>query len=69
MFDQNKSLFASKTIWGALLAIAAPVVGMAGYTMTAADQAEIVTLVTSAMSLVGGAVALWGRITATKRIG
>ena len=65
----TKSFLTSKTIWGGLLAIAAPAIGILGYTITPADQAAIVAVATSLASAVGGALTIWGRIKATKRIG
>ena len=63
-----KNFFASKTIWGALLAVTAGVLSMAGYTVSPEDQASLLELVAGGGSLIGGALALYGRIKATKRI-
>lgn len=49
--------------------MAAPLAGWLGYTVSSADQAEIAALVSAAISVIGGALAIWGRIKATKRIG
>lgn len=68
MFEQ-KSIFRSKTFWGGITAILAPLLGMVGYSVTPADMAEIVTLVTAILSAGGGILAIFGRIKATKRIG
>lgn len=65
----TKSLLASRTVWGALLAILASGLGLLGYTVTPADQVEAVAIGTSLVSAIGGAIALYGRIKATKRIG
>lgn len=72
----TKSLLASTTIWGAALSIAAAAAGIAGYSISAADQAQALDLIGQVFSLwdriaviVGGAVAIWGRIRATHRIG
>lgn len=68
MFD-TKPFLKSTTIWGALLAILASGLGLLGYTVTPADQVEAVAIGTSLVSAIGGAIALYGRIKATKRIG
>jgi hypothetical protein len=67
MYD-NKSLFASKAVWGGAVAILAGVASLLGYTVDPAAQTSIVELATGVASLVGGALAVWGRIKATKRI-
>ena len=64
-----KNLLASKTIWGALLAVAAGVLSMAGYTISADDQATLTGLVSGAGATIGGLLALYGRIKASKKIG
>ncbi len=69
MFEEAKSMLMSRTIWGALVALMASGAGLAGYTVSAADQASILTLLTSLAGLAGSAVAIWGRIVATKRLG
>lgn len=75
--DQNtKAWWQSTGVWGSLVAIVASGAGFAGYVITPDDQATIVTGVEQAVhiglevsSFIGGAVALWGRIRATKAIG
>lgn len=64
-----KSPLQSKTVWGGLVAILAAVAGFLGYSIAPADQAALINLVADAVTLAAGAVAIWGRITATKRIG
>lgn len=69
MFEDSKSAFRSKTIWGGLMAIAAPLLGLLGYSLSPADQAEIVAAVSAIFGAVGGLITIYGRLTATKRIG
>ena len=64
-----KSLFASKTFWGALVAVAAGVIGLFGYAVTPEDQAWLVDSIAAAGAIVGGLVAVYGRVKASKRIG
>ncbi len=64
-----KSALASKGVWGGIVAVIAGVLGLLGYTLTPADQLDLVGLLSAIVSAVGGIVAIWGRIVATKRIG
>ncbi|MDR3373157.1 MAG: hypothetical protein P4L98_05445 [Ancalomicrobiaceae bacterium] len=72
----TKSLFASTTIWGAALSVVAAAAGLAGYSVSADDQAQALDLIGQIVPLwdrivviIGGGVAIWGRIKATRRIG
>jgi hypothetical protein len=65
---EAKSLFASKTFWGAIIAIAASLAGMAGYTFGEADQQALVEIITTVGTSVGGLLAIYGRVKATKPI-
>jgi hypothetical protein len=67
MYDV-KSLFASKTIWGGIIALIASAAAIWGYSITPADQAQIVELITSIGGLIGSVIAIYGRIVATKKI-
>ena len=53
-----KSLLASKTIWGALIALLAGALSLLGYQLAPADQAELVNLASGLGAAVGGAVAI-----------
>ena len=67
MYDV-KSFFASKTIWGGLIALVASAAAIWGYSITAADQAQIVELITGIGGSIGSVLAIYGRIVATKKI-
>ena len=67
--DGFKSLLSSKTIWGALVAMFAGGLSLAGYSISAEDQALSLDLIAGAASTFGGAFAIYGRVKATKRIG
>lgn len=69
MFDNQKSFFASRTVWGALVAIAAQLLAFAGYSVPADTQTAIVDIVLQLLGIGGAATALWGRLAATHRIG
>jgi hypothetical protein len=65
----TKTLLRSRAVWGAAIAIVAGVAGVFGWTLDEAAQVATLELVEGAAALVGGALALWGRVAATKRIG
>jgi hypothetical protein len=64
-----KPWYQSKTVWGALIAIASPLLGRAGLEVGGAEQAEIADALTTLAGTVGGLLALYGRLTATKGVG
>ena len=65
----TKSILASRTFWGALLVILASFFNLLGYAISEDMQAEAGELIAGFTSLVGGVIALWGRVKATKKIG
>jgi hypothetical protein len=67
--ENDKPWYASRAIWGGLIALAASLVGLLGYTISPADQAAIADLVLPIASGIGGGLAIVGRIRATRRIG
>ncbi len=58
----TKSIFSSKTFWGLVLAIAAPLAAKYGYTLDTEGWSN--DLVTG----IGAVLAIWGRWTATKAV-
>ena len=69
MITEFKSPLASMGVWGGLIAVLAGLGSLLGYTISAADQASIIDLIEGLVAVIGGAVAIYGRIRATKRIG
>jgi hypothetical protein len=74
--DDTKSLFASRTVWGAAVAIAAALAGALGFSVAPTDQAAALSLVDQILgewdriaTIAGAALALYGRVKATRRIG
>jgi hypothetical protein len=65
---ETKSMWASKGVWGGIIAVVASAAGIWGYSITPADQGNIVELITSIIALGGGALAIIGRIFASKTI-
>ena len=64
----SKKWYASKTLWGAALAAVAGLAGLFGYTVSPDEVANIEQAAVSIVSIVGGLVAAYGRIAATKAI-
>ncbi len=67
--DEFKGLFASKTVWGALIALVAGLLSLFGYTIAPADQMELVTVVAGVGAMAGAVLAIIGRAVASKKIG
>lgn len=69
MLTGTKTFLKSRGVVGGLGALAAGLAGLAGYTVTETDAANAYQLVTAIVSSVGGLLAIYGRVKATKRIG
>ncbi|MBY0431978.1 MAG: hypothetical protein K2Q10_12325 [Rhodospirillales bacterium] len=70
---ESKVWWQSRAVWGGIISAGAGIAGLFGYGLTAGDQAQLadaaVILCSAAGSAVGGAIAVWGRIQASKAIG
>ena len=66
--NETKSATQSAGVWGGIIAVLAGIAGLFGYSISEADQATLSQGVTGAFAFVGGIVAIWGRIRATKTI-
>jgi hypothetical protein len=64
-----KSLFVSKTFWGAAVGILAAALAGAHYTLSAEDQRTIVDIVVALIGFGGNLFAIYGRVVASKKIG
>lgn len=64
--NDTKPWYMSRTVWGALVAIAASIGGAFGIMITQADQVEIADTVLQIVGTVGGLIALYGRLSAQK---
>lgn len=66
----TQSWLASKGIWGGIIAVAAPILGqLLGWNITSEDTQSVVELISSITASLGGLLAIWGRVSATKMIG
>ena len=64
--DDVVAWYRSRTVWGALIAIAASLANAAGIEVTAGDAAELADLLVAAAGTIGGLMALYGRIFARR---
>ena len=62
--DEVKSFLASKTIWGAVIAILPQLLALFGLQISAADAQGIAGHADTIVSAVGGLLAIYGRVTA-----
>ncbi|SFC10614.1 hypothetical protein [Salipiger profundus] len=65
---ETKSIFASKSIWGGIIAILPPAMSLVGIDLSPQDAQGIVGHVDAIVSAVGGLVAIYGRVTARKAL-
>lgn len=66
--EDVKAWYQSKAVWGGLIAVLAAIAGVFGYTIGGEDQAALVEAISAAAGVVGGIMAVWGRVKATKSI-
>lgn len=64
-----KGMLSSKGVWGGLIVVLSALLGMFGYSIGLEDQQALVDAVSQLGAIIGGVLAIYGRITATKRIG
>ncbi|MGC5778819.1 hypothetical protein [Methylobacterium sp. NFXW15] len=71
--DATKPWYLSKGIIGSLLAIVAVIAGFFGVKVDAGTQQvvadQLTTLLAAGAALLGSLLGLWGRVSATRRIG
>ena len=67
--DGSKSIFASKTFWGALLAGASALLGIFGVDVAEGEKAALIEGVTAVGAVVGTLLAIYGRFKANSKIG
>lgn len=64
-----KPWYLSRTIWAAVVTIATALAGLFGVRVDGVDQPALVEGVLQTVAAVAGVVALFGRLSATTRIG
>lgn len=66
---EAKQWYQSKTVWGAVIAMAAPLLKHVGVEMGLAEQADLADALATLASALGGVLAIYGRVKATRSIG
>lgn len=69
MLTHTKSPFASRGVWGGIIALLAAVAAFFGYAVDEADARALTELAVAIFAGVGGALSIIGRIRAQKKIG
>ena len=67
--NEFKALTQSKTFWGAVVALGGAALTLGHYSLSPADAAQAVDLLSGVAGAVGGLIAIYGRMVATKKIG
>lgn len=67
MFEE-KQWYLSRTVWAVLVMMATVLLGRFGYVITPEIQEGIVSLSLDVVAVLSGALALWGRVAATKQL-
>lgn len=63
-----KNWYMSRTVWGGVVAILASCGNLLGLEIASEDQSGLVDGLTALAAAAGGLVAIWGRISARKRL-
>lgn len=63
-----KSIFSSKTFWGAALAVISSILGLLGYNFGAEEQKALIEIASVIGTNIGALFAMYGRVVATKAI-
>jgi len=66
--DETKPWYASKGVWGGIIAAAAGVAGMLGYSISDTDVSTLTELISAGVATVAGLVAVIGRVVASHKI-
>lgn len=68
MYD-SKAWYASKAVWGGIIAVLAAIAGAFGYVISPELQTELANQIVAGAGVVGGMLAIYGRVKAEKAIG
>lgn len=66
--DNVKGVFASRTVWAGIIGLVAAGLNLAGFDLSAQDQATLADLALGIVSALAAFGAIWGRVAATKRL-
>ena len=66
--NESQKWYESRAVWGGIIAVAAVLLQAGGITLDADTQTRLVDYLFDGIAAVGGLLAIWGRITATKSI-
>lgn len=64
-----KCWYESRAMWGGLVAVVSGVAAAYGYQLDPGEEKTLIDLLTAITASVGGLLALWGRFSATTKIG
>jgi hypothetical protein len=67
--DGIKGFFESKAVWGGIVAVLSGALAWGHYTLSADDAKQAVELITGIVTDIGGLIAIYGRVVASKKIG
>ncbi len=67
--DETKSIFASKTFWGAIIAALSGLGGVVGINVSPEEQQVLVSAVSAVGLAVGTVLTVIGRMKAEKKVG
>ena len=67
--EEMKQWYLSKTVWGALTAITASLLPAMGLVLGADARIQLADNLVALAGAVGGLIAIYGRLTAEKRLG
>ncbi len=65
---EMKPWYQSKTVWGGLIALSAPLLKFAGVDLAADAQGQLTDALVTLAGAVGGVLAIYGRMSATTAI-
>ena len=67
--DTLKHWYFSKAVWGGIIAVLAGLAGLFGFDLDADTQSKLAEHAVAIASAVGGALAIYGRVKADKKVG
>jgi hypothetical protein len=67
--SDTKYWYQSKTVWGSLIAILASVLHAGGFELDGNAQGDLADGIVALAGAIGGLLALYGRLSADKRLG